>query len=235
MTITETNPAPIVQFSSAGETVDANTGAFSITVTLSAVSDVDATIPFTLGGTAIAGTDYTNVTAIPLVIAAGQTTGTISGALLATAPANAVKTLTFTLGTPTNAVLGDTTAYTLTIDEPPPVATSLVFLQQPSDATALQPLATDVMVQVLDQFGLPVITGDVTLAVTSGSPGDFDSASTVHAPVNADGVADFNNLIFDAAGVYSLTASYGDQINFASNDFTISAAALGFSLNGASE
>jgi hypothetical protein len=43
---------------------------------------VDTTVPFTLGGTAANGTDYRNVTATPLVIKAGQISGTITGTLI---------------------------------------------------------------------------------------------------------------------------------------------------------
>src|SRR5207244_426600 len=101
-------------------------GAFSVTVTLSAASEADTTIPFTMGGTAVAGTDFSGVTASPLVIPAGQTSATISGTLLDDNlfdPVN--RTITFTLGAPTNATPGATTVNTLTIaednDTPPTV------------------------------------------------------------------------------------------------------------------
>ena len=71
-------------------------------VTVSPVTSVS--VPFTLGGSATAGTDYSGVTASPLVIPAGQTTATITGTLLADPGPN--KTLTLTLGTPTGATLG---------------------------------------------------------------------------------------------------------------------------------
>jgi hypothetical protein len=113
---------PTVQFSTASQTVNASAGTFSVTVTQSATSGVNTTIPFTLGGTAVAGRDYGAVSASPLVIMAGQTTGTITGTLLADPGPN--QTLTFTLGTPTNATLGSTTSSTLTITEPTPIPTS---------------------------------------------------------------------------------------------------------------
>src|SRR4029077_8052260 len=75
------------------------------------------TIPFTVGGTAVSGTNYTGVTASPLIIPAGQTTATITGTLLDDGKFDANKTLTFILATPTNAMLGSATANTLTIQE----------------------------------------------------------------------------------------------------------------------
>ena len=79
-------------------------GTFAVTVNLSAASLADTTIPFTLqGARPPSGVDYSNVTMSPLV-AAGQTSGTITGTLLSDPGPG--KTLTFTLGTPTNATPG---------------------------------------------------------------------------------------------------------------------------------
>jgi hypothetical protein len=111
-TITE-----FAQFSAATESVNENAGTFSVTVNLSLASPVDTTIPFTVGGTAVSGTNYSGVTPSPLVIPAGQTSGTITGTLLDDGHFDVNKTLTVTLGTPTNAILGSTTATTLTINE----------------------------------------------------------------------------------------------------------------------
>jgi FG-GAP-like repeat/SdrD B-like domain/Domain of unknown function (DUF4214)/Calx-beta domain/FG-GAP repeat len=116
LTITEPGVTPTAQFSAASETVDESAGTFSITVALSAASSQDVSVPFALSGTAVSGTDFSGVTASPLSIAAGDTTATITGTLLADAGAN--PTLIFTLGAPTNATLGGITVNTLTITEP---------------------------------------------------------------------------------------------------------------------
>jgi hypothetical protein len=117
-TLTITEPQPTVQFAAASETVDESAGTFSVTLQLSNASDQDVTVPFTPGGTAASGTDYSGLTASPLTIPAGSTTATISGTLLPDYGQN--QTLTFTLGTPANATLGATTANTLTTTEPQP-------------------------------------------------------------------------------------------------------------------
>src|SRR4029077_490824 len=67
---------------------------------------------------AVGGTNYSGVTASPLVIAAGQTSGTITGTLLDDNKFDSVnKTLILTLGTPTNGILGSTATETITIQE----------------------------------------------------------------------------------------------------------------------
>jgi hypothetical protein len=119
--IQQSDPPPTVSFASATQTVTENSGAFNITLNLSAASNVATTIPFTLGGTAVSGVNYRGVTASPLVIAAGQTLGTISGTLIDDGvfePVN--KTLILTLGAPTNAALGGSPAHTLTIEQSNP-------------------------------------------------------------------------------------------------------------------
>ena len=75
------------------------------------------TIPFNLSGTAVNGTDYSNVTVSPLVIAAGQTSATITGSVAYNGAASTNPTLVFTLGTPSNASPGSQTTDTLTIAE----------------------------------------------------------------------------------------------------------------------
>ena len=74
---------PTVEFSSASETINETTGNFSITVELSWTSTQNVSVPFTVGGTALNGTDYSGLTAGPLVIPAGSTSITISGTMLA--------------------------------------------------------------------------------------------------------------------------------------------------------
>ena len=116
-TIIETDPH--VSFAVATQTVNERDGTFSVTVNFSrACRLADATIPFTLSGTAVAGKNYTAGTASPLVIRAGQTSGTISGTLINdNVFDNVDKTLTISLGTPAGATLGAITTDTLTIQE----------------------------------------------------------------------------------------------------------------------
>ena len=110
------------QFTAAGETIDETAGTFSVPVSISLASPVDTTIPFTIGGSGVSGTNDTGITVSPLVIPAGQTTAAITGTLLDDGKYNVNKTLTFTLGTPTNAILGVTTANTLIIQNSHPAA-----------------------------------------------------------------------------------------------------------------
>ncbi len=77
-------------------------------VTLSIASDMDVMVPYTLGGTASSGTDYTDGTqsgtplanGSPLTIPAGETSGTISLTVLDDEIAEPGESVTVTLGEP---------------------------------------------------------------------------------------------------------------------------------------
>ena len=86
--------------------------------TVSKLSEtVSVSVPFTLGGTAAAGVDYSGVTAGVLTFGIGQTTVDITGKLLS--DPGPPRTLILALGTPTGgAALGNVSINTLTIAEP---------------------------------------------------------------------------------------------------------------------
>jgi sugar lactone lactonase YvrE len=115
--------------------------------TVSKVSET-VTAPFTLGGTAVSGTDYSGVTASPLTFGIGQTTENITGTLLPDPGAS--KTLTVTLGTPTNATLGSPAANTLTITE---------GTAQTADQRFISNFYTDLLHRQVDAGGLANWTG----------------------------------------------------------------------------
>jgi hypothetical protein len=102
----------------AGLAIDASGNLYVTNYGTNSVSEVSptVTVPFTLGGTAASGVDYSGVTASPLTFGLGQTTANITGTLLSDPTGN--KTLTITLGSPTNASLGSSSVNTLTIVEP---------------------------------------------------------------------------------------------------------------------
>jgi hypothetical protein len=155
-----------VQFSTASETVIQSAGTFSITVTLSAASSQDVSVPFTQVGSAVIGTDYSGITASPLTIKAGQTSATITGAL--PADPGASPTLTFTLGTPAHAALGATTVNTLTITEPP--ALNVPGPQTPGENVALAIPGITVGASQGDSLTvkLSVTYGTLTVVTTTG-------------------------------------------------------------------
>lgn len=114
---------PEVSFTSATQQADENGVSTEITLQLSAVSDVDVTVPFTISGTATegAGADFT-ITESPAVFSAGTDSETITIYINDDSEIEPNETIIITLGTPTNAILGTTTVHTVTIMDNEPSA-----------------------------------------------------------------------------------------------------------------
>jgi hypothetical protein len=109
----------------------------------------------------------------------------------------------------------------------PAAADHLGFGVQPGNTTAGMAIGPGVKVEIFDQYD-NLLTGDnadqVTLAVASG-PGSFASGSTTTATVT-DGVATFNNLVFDTAGNYTLAESANGVLSgYNSSSFHVAAGA----------
>ena len=77
----------------------------TFTVTLSAASGRTVTVPYTLSGTATAGTDYTEPNSRSVTIAAGRTGADIEIPVAGDEVDEENETITVTLGTPTNATV----------------------------------------------------------------------------------------------------------------------------------
>jgi subtilase family serine protease len=106
----------------------------------------------------------------------------------------------------------------------PAAASQVVFVQQPSNATAGAAISPAVTVKVVDAYN-NIRNGDtVTLSLT-GSPSGVTLGGTLTQTVSGS-VATFNNLTVSTAGTYTLTATSG-SLSLASGSFVISAASTG--------
>jgi uncharacterized membrane protein len=204
---------PTVQFAAATQSVNESAGTFTVTVTLSAAASQAVTVPFTLGGSAVAGVDYSGVTASPLVIAAGATSATITGAL--PPDAGASPTLTFTLGTPTNATLGAVTTDALTIVEPAPSGGGAVVI---TDTTGGQGLT------LMRTAGLGV--GSVTYILGANPPVPLTNVTSF--TYDGQGAGDFMTVLF--ANGEPLVSGGGVFFNAGSGAETLTIDAAGLAL-----
>jgi hypothetical protein len=169
------------------------------------------TVPYTLGGTAVAGTDYSGVTDGTLTFPTGQTTENITGTLIDDGSPDASKTITFTLGTPSsNAGLGSPAANTLTIGEPNPAPTLTSI--SPNSITAGSPDTT------ITLTGSSFVNGST--ADFNGTPitTTFDSATQLTAVIPA---SELTTVGADMVTV--VTAGPGGGAS-AAQTFTVSAA-----------
>jgi hypothetical protein len=105
---------PTVFFTSASQSRNENVGTLRITAQLSAAYPLDVSIPFTVGGTATAGTDYA-ITSGPIVIPAGGSSKDIVITVINDGIDEDDETVVVTMGVPANAVKGTPNTHTATI------------------------------------------------------------------------------------------------------------------------
>ncbi|MCP4692092.1 MAG: PKD domain-containing protein, partial [Desulfobacterales bacterium] len=124
-TITDDDDPPAVSFTSAARTGAEDVGTMTITAQLSAESGLAVDVPFTMSGAATGGgTDY-SITASPVTIPAGATSGAITISVEDDALDENDETVIATMGSPVNATQGATAVHTATItdnDDPPTIS-----------------------------------------------------------------------------------------------------------------
>ncbi len=116
-TIRNDDAPPAVRFQSATQVAEEAAGAVTVRVELSIVSGLHTTIPFTLGGTATEGADYTLAEPSPLFIPAGSTFATVTINLIDEQLVEPAETIVLTLGQPTNGTPGNPLVHTVTIHD----------------------------------------------------------------------------------------------------------------------
>jgi hypothetical protein len=189
LTINDDDASPTVAFTSAGTSPNEGNTNVTLTVQLSAASGRDVTVPYTINAasTATDPADYTISPAAQVTIPAGQTSTTIVIAMVEDTLDEPDETVIVDLDVPTNATLGATTTYTLTIqddDNAPQVS----FNSSESNGSALEgtpppPTAIDYTYTVV----LTAASGrDVTVPLlytgTATSGSDYSGPASVMIP-----------------------------------------------------
>ena len=129
-TILDDDTDPTVTIANASAVTEGDPGGaaatLSFTVSLNAEGKQDVTVPYTIGGTAASGADYTAHPAdSSITIDAGDTSGTIDVVVIADVIDENNETVTVTLGAPTNGKLpqaGSNATGTITDDDTDPTA-----------------------------------------------------------------------------------------------------------------
>lgn len=116
-TILNDDLMPSVAFTATSSTQAESAGTVSVQLSLSAISNVDVSVPYTLSGTATSGSDFSISLPSPIVIPAGTLTKSFNISIVDDSISEISETAIITIGTPSNATLGTNAAYTLTITD----------------------------------------------------------------------------------------------------------------------
>src|SRR3990172_7946980 len=118
-TIIDNDAPPLVYFTWEASEAPENAGTVYIEVSLSAPSGKQVEVPYTLGGTAEGGVDYSLPPGL-VVIPAGQTTASIAVTIINNGDNyETEETIILTMGAPLNATLGAPGEHTLTVTASP--------------------------------------------------------------------------------------------------------------------
>ena len=176
---------PSVSFTASSQSSADETGMMTITAQLSAASDLDVTVPFTVNvsGTADDPDDYT-LTPSPIMITAGNTSADIAITIAPDSLDEDNETVVVDMGTPVNATQGGTITHTATITDDD---TTSVMITESSTTDVNETGATTDSYEVV-LTSQP--TGDVVVTVTSmdattGVTVDLDSLTFTDATWNS--------------------------------------------------
>ena len=115
LTISDASAPPMVSFIGGGSTVSESAGRASLWIALSDPSVYNVAVPYTISGSATAGSDYTGLSSGTVIIPKGATSVRLPFTILNDLIAEHPEELIATLGAPTNAIRGTPGVYTFTI------------------------------------------------------------------------------------------------------------------------
>ena len=114
-TIVDNDDPPNVFFTWEEQSADESVGTMTVEVQLETASSKEVTVPFSVGGTATRGSDYT-INSTPLVIPAGELTASTDIYIIEDSDDEEPdETIVLTIQTPTNATRGNPDVHTATI------------------------------------------------------------------------------------------------------------------------
>ena len=217
--------------------------AVMFTVTLSATTTADVTVPYstsvesgdtaTLSSSAPGGADFANITNAEVTIQAGSMTGTIPISTTSDTVDEPDETFTVTLGTPTNGTLGTTTAAkgTITDNDATPAATLVLNPTSISEdggsstvTATLDRASSEATTLTVSAMAVsPAVAGDFTpsgstLTIAAGSTA---STGTVTMTANDNNVSGGNKSVTvsaTAANALAVTAPSNQTLTITDDD-----------------
>jgi hypothetical protein len=172
-TILDNDDIPSVSFSTATSSESEGIGTIIISAQLSSTSGLAVSVPFSFSGTAALTSDFT-ITSSPITIPAGSPSADITITVVDDLIDENNETIVITMGTPTNANQGITTASTVTIldNDLPPIVNFVDDFQDENlgsilifaELNALSGM--DVTVPFSVSGGTATITDDYTISTT---------------------------------------------------------------------
>jgi len=213
LTITDNDAPPSVSFTWESQAGDESVGSMTVEVQLSAASSKQITVPFSVGGSATRGTDYT-IDSTPLVIPPGELTASTEIIVIADSDnTESEETIVLTLLTPTNATKGSPSIHTATIATVPVFPVVSFSSSGQSDYEAVGQM---VVTAVLNAASSQNVTVPFSLSGTATRVSDYTiTSSPVVIPAGGASVDIVITLVDDTLDEYDETVevTMGTPIN----------------------
>lgn len=211
-TIEDNDAAPTVTFTSASQASVGESGLLTITATLSAVSGLDVTVPFTVnaGSSATSNSDYT-ITNSPLTIAAGSTTATITVNIVTDLIDEGNESIIIDMGAPLNVTHGATNSHTATITDDD--VAGFTIAQTAGSTQVSESATTDTFTVVLttqptSDVVFTIISDDTAEATVNRATLTFNAANwNIPQPISVIGV---NDDLADGSQISTITITVND-------------------------
>ncbi|MFA6018357.1 MAG: Calx-beta domain-containing protein [Patescibacteria group bacterium] len=211
--------SPEVNWSTVSQSAAENAGTVTVTANLSFSYASDVTIPYVIAGTAASPSDY-SISASPLTITAGNTTGNITITIADDVIDELSETVIVTMGSPTNGMKGAADVHTATITDNDAAPTLVI-----NDSTVSEDAGTGSVTVTL--AGGSYLGVSVNYATSSGfaiSGTDFTAASgALTWAADETGTKTFNITITDDVldeNNETINVTLSDQTNSSINDGT---------------
>ncbi|TDJ69438.1 MAG: choice-of-anchor D domain-containing protein, partial [Planctomycetota bacterium] len=205
VTIQDDDPQPTVEFTAAAQVMGEGDPPVTVTVQLSAASELDITVPFTVSGTATLLADYT-LSGSPFFISAGAVSDSIQVIAVPDALNEPSETVRLDLDAPTNAGLGAGTSNTTTIvdDDPEPTVSFTILRQRVMEDAGVVPVQVE-----LSAVSGGIVTVDFVASGTATDPNDYSLSPAAPGPLSIPAGALTRNI--DVLVVDDLDASEGPE------------------------
>ncbi len=208
---------PTVQFANSDQTGVENADTLTVIVELSAASNLDIEVPFTVTGTATPTADY-HITASPILFSAGTTTASIMITPVDDSVFEADETVIVTLGTPTHAATAGNIVHTATVtdDEMAPTVQFTVASQTEAENVGTMTLIAELSTILTEEVTIPFsVDGSATdgmdYTITS-SPISIAAGSTtaeITLTVNEDNEDEPNETVTVTIGTPTNATAFG--------------------------
>ena len=192
LTIIDASAPPVVNLVADAGSVSESVGRTAFWIVLSQPSAYDVTVPYIIGGSAMAGSDYSGLSSGTVVVPAGVQKVRLPFAIINDQVAENVETISATLGSPTNASRGTSAIITVTDNDTAGVYVSALSGTSTSESGGSITFSVWLNSQPTANVIVPITSGDTTEGTVSPTILTFTAANwKVLQTVTVTGVNDF--------------------------------------------